>query len=552
MSHSNAFNVAGWRYKPKSASLERPGESRRLTPQLNRLLLALLEAEDQTLEKEELIRTAWNRSVVSDDAVARAVSELRKILRTEENNDPITTLHGFGYRLELQQERRGNYVWFAGAIFAVILAASVAFIYWQKHPEKDALVQQAVTPMSVFSNLPVGHKYLPVESKLMYLNDSGHRATLLEESTGKRRTFAELGAHEHLAISADGSRAAWFQVEPDCSLVSTDRGFHPYRSRGSCLKQASRVLAWAPDGALLFAQLAGGRVTVQSFRDDDRKIQTAAATPCEKLRGIARSPLGRTYLACGTRHGDILFELTQDQLVERLKYRSIERFVVDKNESFYIVSAPHWKPGVTRYTPPGKFEFLQTGRVLELALNGNRLVLVRNFTNNDLMVWEGEKPEATAPVRFIEQGSVWTQAFSVDSTGALWQLDDRNGSLLLYRQNQPISAFSDEGLAYSFQEVQCLSVDAPDGIVDFFSPGTDGMHRARHDIATGTLLEVSQEIACPMDAHTGPQYPLALEAVPVGYTAIQHTYDRVNTLHYFLLERSSYADIAVIELPLTP
>lgn len=71
-----------------------------LEPRIFELLLALLTAEQQQLSREQLIEQVWQGRVVSESAINRAVSLLRKALAQLDPSQPyLETLPKVGYRL---------------------------------------------------------------------------------------------------------------------------------------------------------------------------------------------------------------------------------------------------------------------------------------------------------------------------------------------------------------------------------------------------------------------------------------------------------------------
>jgi len=62
--------------------------------------MALVEAEDRIVEKEELLKTIWPDSFVEEGSLARNVSVLRKVLgKGSEDQSYIQTIPKRGYRL---------------------------------------------------------------------------------------------------------------------------------------------------------------------------------------------------------------------------------------------------------------------------------------------------------------------------------------------------------------------------------------------------------------------------------------------------------------------
>ncbi len=75
--------------------LTRDGSAIALTPKAFELLATLLTNRPRALSKAELLEAVWPDAFVSDNSLARLVSELRTALGEEA--EAIRTVHGFGY-----------------------------------------------------------------------------------------------------------------------------------------------------------------------------------------------------------------------------------------------------------------------------------------------------------------------------------------------------------------------------------------------------------------------------------------------------------------------
>ncbi|MGD8329914.1 MAG: winged helix-turn-helix domain-containing protein [Acidobacteriota bacterium] len=101
--HSGDYLVGEWRFSPTSGELRRhPGDDAgvRLEPKVADVLGCLLAHPGKVVAKEELIAGVWPDTFVTDSAVFRHVSELRRALG-DDARDPcyIETVPKRGYRL---------------------------------------------------------------------------------------------------------------------------------------------------------------------------------------------------------------------------------------------------------------------------------------------------------------------------------------------------------------------------------------------------------------------------------------------------------------------
>lgn len=84
--------------KPKQYRLEVAGQAHPLQPKVLELLVFLIVNRDRVVSKEELLRNIWDGAYVSEAALSRAVSKLRKVLRAGGGNaEWIKTVYGRGF-----------------------------------------------------------------------------------------------------------------------------------------------------------------------------------------------------------------------------------------------------------------------------------------------------------------------------------------------------------------------------------------------------------------------------------------------------------------------
>ena len=74
------IKVGAWRLNQSGSRIDNANKQIQLTPQQLALLTSFINAPENTLSKEDLIREVWHERIVTDDAITRAISELRKQL----------------------------------------------------------------------------------------------------------------------------------------------------------------------------------------------------------------------------------------------------------------------------------------------------------------------------------------------------------------------------------------------------------------------------------------------------------------------------------------
>jgi DNA-binding winged helix-turn-helix (wHTH) protein/TolB-like protein len=94
------FRLGEWRICPQLNSVQKDGTTVRLEHKFMQVLVCLAGRPGEVVSKEELIRTVWVDTFVTDDVLTRAVSELRRILGDDAKQPHIIeTVSKNGYRL---------------------------------------------------------------------------------------------------------------------------------------------------------------------------------------------------------------------------------------------------------------------------------------------------------------------------------------------------------------------------------------------------------------------------------------------------------------------
>ncbi|MGK7296026.1 MAG: winged helix-turn-helix domain-containing tetratricopeptide repeat protein [Candidatus Wenzhouxiangella sp. M2_3B_020] len=94
------FRLGGWQVQPDRNRLVKNGSGARLTPRAMQVLLCLADRAGEVVTREDFSERVWHPAVVTDDALTRVISELRRILG-DRTGEPkfIETIPKRGYRL---------------------------------------------------------------------------------------------------------------------------------------------------------------------------------------------------------------------------------------------------------------------------------------------------------------------------------------------------------------------------------------------------------------------------------------------------------------------
>ena len=94
------FRLGEWLIRPQLNTVQSDGGAVRLEHKFMLVLVCLAGRPGEVISKDELIRTVWTDTFVTDDVLTRAVSELRRILRDDAKQPHIIeTVSKNGYRL---------------------------------------------------------------------------------------------------------------------------------------------------------------------------------------------------------------------------------------------------------------------------------------------------------------------------------------------------------------------------------------------------------------------------------------------------------------------
>ena len=100
------FRLGEWLICPQLNTVQSDGGAVRLEHKFMLVLVCLAGRPGEVISKDELIRTVWADTFVTDDVLTRAVSELRRILRDDAKQPHIIeTVSKNGYRLIAPVER---------------------------------------------------------------------------------------------------------------------------------------------------------------------------------------------------------------------------------------------------------------------------------------------------------------------------------------------------------------------------------------------------------------------------------------------------------------
>ena len=219
------FDLGPLRVRPARCEVEWNGESHSLQRRVMQVLVALAHARGSVVSQDDLVARCWRGLSVSDDAIFRCISKLRKLAAGSEDAPyAIETIPGVGYRLTAGfvegdpavetaalHNRRLRYraLGAAAALAALILAAAIIWIGHDRGAEEPHSIRVAVQPFETLTNSGDARalaRRIPNEV-VDALGDSQIEAVLTGEPAGKdapRTTAVEHGLMVTGIVRDDG------------------------------------------------------------------------------------------------------------------------------------------------------------------------------------------------------------------------------------------------------------------------------------------------------------------------------------------------------------
>ena len=95
-----AFRLGATRIDPASREVRGPGGAATIEPRVMQVLLVLANAAGGVVTRDDLSRLCWNSQIVGDDALNRAIGEVRRVAKTLAAGEfGVETITRTGYRL---------------------------------------------------------------------------------------------------------------------------------------------------------------------------------------------------------------------------------------------------------------------------------------------------------------------------------------------------------------------------------------------------------------------------------------------------------------------
>lgn len=315
------FYVAGWYVQPRLNQMAQGGTPITLTPRVMRLLVYLAEHAGEVLSRDTLLDSVWEHTVVSEDSLTQAVSELRKIFNDDPRNPQyIRTVRNVGYQLVASVELADPAVLLGDGMAAgdglpsakvhwtpavedsarqrkMIIGASIGFVVliavvgwqWMRGPAVAPLLRPV--PLTSYP----GHEVEPALSPdgeqiaFVWAEDPGQAPAIyvkrVDTETPIRLTeppprFVDGSP----AWAPDGTALAFMRADiwgGNCGIYRKPIPSGDEHKMADCQVKTPQALAWSPDGkGLAFADQPSPDEPFRIYRLDEETLTvTSLSTP---------------------------------------------------------------------------------------------------------------------------------------------------------------------------------------------------------------------------------------------------------------------------------
>jgi len=200
------FRLQQWLIQPDLNRISGPEGTTQVEPRVMAVLLALAEQPGAVLTRLQLLDQVWGDTVVGEEILTRAISELRRIFGDKARRpEYIETIRNHGYRLIASVSEAA-----AETELEIPLPAAAMPL------EQSARVGSWLRPLIVLGLLVALVAFLP---RWLVQPSSHEPATARIFDTTPLTTFA--GREYHPALSSDGTRVAfaWAGLEGDLTAI---------------------------------------------------------------------------------------------------------------------------------------------------------------------------------------------------------------------------------------------------------------------------------------------------------------------------------------------
>ena len=208
------FQLGPWTFIPADFSIYDGDKRTELEPLLCKLLQCFANNPGAIVSRQQLVETIWQQSFVDDNAINRAISELRKALQHDSlTESPIKTHHRKGYSLQLTSSVTLT------KVTEVTNAASPTVNNTVPPRRRISIPTMTAVLLVVLSAAVVGYQMLPDHRSPQQIETTKSPAapTELTINTQQKITWFK-GIESRPLVSPDKQLLAYSHSQPDGSI----------------------------------------------------------------------------------------------------------------------------------------------------------------------------------------------------------------------------------------------------------------------------------------------------------------------------------------------
>ena len=274
------YRLCGWRVQPALNRLMKDGAEVRLEPRVMQVLACLLATRGEPMTRDALMQAVWGHEHVTEDALNRTVSKLRRLIADElKCGAEIETIPKTGYRL-LQPEQAATSTAAPSAtaeatqadmptrrwwwVAAMVLAAALGILLWPRgqHGGQGSVAtdpQARIVPLTSLEGKEIEPSLSPDGSHVALAwrmnRDEKYHIYVLPLSSETLLQVSDSATSDDFGPqwSPDGTQIAFVRFEEGtrCEVLSVSPVGGPARHLADCDKYEGDNLAWSPDGSTL-------------------------------------------------------------------------------------------------------------------------------------------------------------------------------------------------------------------------------------------------------------------------------------------------------------